>query len=174
MSTTLATDQFDHPPEHLDHRQHVGGEGITARSALDRLAHGPRNPLPDRRIPEDRAAPRERPWACSGAEMAVVGDEGNAGMEKLKAAGVVGIRRRAARPSWSHPSEAVRLFFRGATVRTAWKVAVVVGTVLSAVNQGAVIAGGDATWATWVRVGVNYLVPFLVASVGFLSACREP
>jgi hypothetical protein len=58
-------------------------------------------------------------------------------------------------------------------VRTAWKVAAVVGTLLSAVNQGAVIAGGDATWATWVRVGVNYVVPFAVASVGFLSACRE-
>jgi hypothetical protein len=58
-------------------------------------------------------------------------------------------------------------------VRTAWKVAAVVGTVLSAVNQGSVIFGGHATAATWVRVGVNYLVPFLVSSVGFLSACRD-
>jgi hypothetical protein len=58
-------------------------------------------------------------------------------------------------------------------VRTAWKVAAVVGTILSAVNQGSVIADGDATPATWVRVAVNYLVPFLVASVGFLSACRH-
>jgi hypothetical protein len=57
-------------------------------------------------------------------------------------------------------------------VSTAWKVAAVVGTFLSVVNQGTVIAGGDVTWATWVRVGVNYLVPFVVASVGFLSACR--
>jgi hypothetical protein len=51
--------------------------------------------------------------------------------------------------------------------------AAVVGTVLSAVNQGSVISGGDATPATWARVGVNYLVPFLVSSVGFLSACRD-
>ena len=58
-------------------------------------------------------------------------------------------------------------------MRTAWKVAAVVGTVLSAVNQGSVIFGGHATAATWVRVGVNYLVPFLVSSVGFLSACRD-
>jgi hypothetical protein len=28
--------------------------------------------------------------------------------------------------------------------------------------------------ATWVRIGVNYLVPFLVASYGFLSARRVP
>lgn len=77
------------------------------------------------------------------------------------------------RPTWARPAEAVRLFLRGVTVRTAWKVAAVVGTVLSVVNQGAVITDGHATTATWVRVGVNYLVPFLVSSVGFLSACRE-
>jgi hypothetical protein len=48
----------------------------------------------------------------------------------------------------------------------------VVGTVLSAVNQGAVVLGGDANWATWVRIAVNYATPFLVASVGYLGARR--
>lgn len=76
--------------------------------------------------------------------------------------------------TWERPSQALALFLRGVTVRTAWKVAAVVGTVLSAVNQGAVIAGGDASGATWVRVGVNYVVPFLVSSFGFLSARRRP
>ena len=50
--------------------------------------------------------------------------------------------------------------------------AAVVGTVLSLVNQGSVIAGGAATPGTWVRVAVNYLVPFLVASIGYLSGRR--
>lgn len=50
--------------------------------------------------------------------------------------------------------------------------ALVVGTVLSAVNQGGVVVGGAATTGTWIRVAVNYLVPFLVASVGYLSARR--
>ena len=81
--------------------------------------------------------------------------------------------RGGMRPTSSHPREALRLFLGGATLRTAWKVAVVVGTVLSAVNQGSVLVDGKATAATWVRVGVNYLVPFLVSSVGFLSACRN-
>jgi hypothetical protein len=36
------------------------------------------------------------------------------------------------------------------------------------------MAAGDAGPATWVRVGANYLVPFMVSSVGFLSACRVP
>lgn len=75
--------------------------------------------------------------------------------------------------SWSTGREALGLFARGVTVPTAVPTALVVGTVLSAVNQAGVIGGGDATAATWVRVGVNYLVPFLVASVGFLAACRR-
>lgn len=78
----------------------------------------------------------------------------------------------ASRPdTWSHPREAVRLFLRGRTARTAAPVAIVVGTLLSAVNQGhLLIDGGDA--ATWVRTGVNYVVPYCVASIGFLSARR--
>ncbi len=58
------------------------------------------------------------------------------------------------------------------TVRAAGPVALVVGTILSAVNQGSTIVDGATTWVTWVRVGVNYCVPFVVASIGFLSACR--
>lgn len=50
--------------------------------------------------------------------------------------------------------------------------AAVVGTILSAVNQGDVLLGGAAGTGTWIRVAVNFLVPFCVASIGFLSACR--
>ncbi|HEX9505401.1 MAG TPA: nitrate/nitrite transporter NrtS [Acidimicrobiia bacterium] len=75
-------------------------------------------------------------------------------------------------PTWSTPRECARLFAQGVTVRTAGRVAVIVGTILSAVNQGSTIVDGSTTWATWVRVGVNYCVPFIVASIGFLSACK--
>ena len=77
-----------------------------------------------------------------------------------------------AEPRWTRPIEVVGLFLRGHTVRTASPIAVVVGTVLSAVNQGAVVVGGDATIGTWLRVAFNYLVPFVVASLGYLSARR--
>lgn len=76
--------------------------------------------------------------------------------------------------TWSFPSQAVMLFLRGRTARTAAPVAAVVGTVLSAVNQGDAVLGGGAGTVTWVRVAVNFLVPFCVASIGFLSACRVP
>lgn len=64
------------------------------------------------------------------------------------------------------------LFVRGVTVRTALPTALVVGTILSALNQGDVVLDSRAGAVTWVRIGVNYVVPFLVASVGFLSARR--
>lgn len=57
-------------------------------------------------------------------------------------------------------------------MRKALPVAVVVGTVLSLVNQGSVIVGGAANAGTWLRVAVNYTVPFLVASIGYLSGRR--
>ncbi|MGB0970852.1 MAG: nitrate/nitrite transporter NrtS [Mycobacterium sp.] len=75
--------------------------------------------------------------------------------------------------TWHRPGEAVALFVRGATVRTAGPTALIVGTVLSLVNQGAVIFGGQGDGWTWVRVMVNFLVPFAVASIGFLAARRR-
>lgn len=53
-------------------------------------------------------------------------------------------------------------------------VAAVVGCVLSAINEGTQIAAGHAGWPAWVRVGLNFVVPFLVASYGYLSAARVP
>jgi len=78
-----------------------------------------------------------------------------------------------ARPIWTTRRQGVRLFAKGVTVGTAGPVALAVGTILSTVNQGSTIVAGAATWVTWIRVGVNYCVPFVVASIGFLSACRS-
>ena len=79
--------------------------------------------------------------------------------------------RRAVAP-WTTPIDAVGLILRGVTYRTASRVSLVVGTILSAVNQGTVIANDHAVATTWVRVAVNYLVPFTVASIGYLSPFR--
>jgi hypothetical protein len=76
-------------------------------------------------------------------------------------------------PSWSTGREALSLWFARTTLRRTLKIAAVVGTLLSLINQGSVIFGGDATAATWLRVVFNYLVPFCVSSTGFLSATRR-
>lgn len=51
-------------------------------------------------------------------------------------------------------------------------IALFVGTVLSLVNQGSVLFGGTATTVTWIRVVVNFLVPFCVSSAGFYGSQR--
>ena len=75
-------------------------------------------------------------------------------------------------PAWSTPTEACGLMLRGVTFRTGSRVALVVGTVLTLVNQGSVIFGGDASAVTWIRGAVNYLVPVVVASIGYLAPFR--
>ena len=75
--------------------------------------------------------------------------------------------------TWNTPLEALRIVFLRTTLRKTIRIAAVVGTILSLINQAGVIFGGDATAVTWVRVGANYLVPFCVSSAGFLGATRR-
>lgn len=82
-------------------------------------------------------------------------------------------RERTGCPPWRGLSEACIIVFCGVTARTALPVALVVGTLLSVVNQGAVIADGGASPAVWLRVSFNYAVPFVVSSIGFLGAGRS-
>ena len=77
-------------------------------------------------------------------------------------------------PTWATPREACALVLRRATLRRTLTIALLVGTILSLVNQGGVLAGGDASLVTWLRVFANYVVPFCVSSAGFLSATRKP
>jgi hypothetical protein len=52
-------------------------------------------------------------------------------------------------------------------------VAIIVGTVLFAINQLDVLLAGRATGTTWLKVALTYLVPFLVSNYGVLSATRS-
>ena len=51
--------------------------------------------------------------------------------------------------------------------------ALVVGTVLFAINQLNVVIDGHATGVVWVKAGVTYLVPFAVANIGILVATHR-
>lgn len=46
--------------------------------------------------------------------------------------------------------------------------AAVVGVILTLINQGDRLLAGDATGGTWVKVGLNFVVPFVVTNVGLL------
>jgi hypothetical protein len=55
--------------------------------------------------------------------------------------------------------------------RTA-SIAAVVGVVLTLINQADVFLRGGATGLTWVKVGLNFLVPFCVSNLGLLAGRR--
>lgn len=75
--------------------------------------------------------------------------------------------------SWGTHREGVALWFSPRTLRRTIRIALIVGTLLSLINQGHLIAAGDTTLGTWLRVAANYLIPWVVSSVGFLSASRR-
>jgi hypothetical protein len=66
--------------------------------------------------------------------------------------------------------QAFAMFVRGATVPAATRIALIVGTWLCLLNQGSVIVNGHLPW---VKLALNYLTPFVVASLGFLAARRR-
>jgi hypothetical protein len=57
-------------------------------------------------------------------------------------------------------------------LRRTLSIALLVGVVLTLINQGGVIAAGHAATATWARCTVNFVVPFLVSNAGLLSGRR--
>ena len=65
------------------------------------------------------------------------------------------------------------LILSGTTFRTAWPIALVVGSVLSLVNQGDRLVSGPQDLSTLLRVVANYAIPYVVSSLGYLSAPRE-
>jgi len=52
------------------------------------------------------------------------------------------------------------------------RIALVVGVLLTAINQGGVLFGGRPTTATWIRCALNFVVPFLVSNAGLVSGRR--
>ncbi len=73
---------------------------------------------------------------------------------------------------WAAPRHAFRQLSRGATLRTCAPVAVVVGSLLSAVNEGDVHVSGIVTRRVVVQLAAKLLIPFLTSSTGALLAVR--
>jgi hypothetical protein len=46
---------------------------------------------------------------------------------------------------------------------------VVVGIILTLINQSGVLFAGHASTVTWLRCGLNFIVPFVVSNLGLLS-----
>lgn len=76
-------------------------------------------------------------------------------------------------PTWSTWLEACRVVVYRRHLRATTRIALIVGTVLFAINQLDVVLAGHATTATWVKSGITYFVPFTVSNLGVLTATRR-
>ncbi|MFW5926964.1 MAG: nitrate/nitrite transporter NrtS [Wenzhouxiangella sp.] len=69
------------------------------------------------------------------------------------------------------PAAALRLALAPACLCRSLAVAVIVGTVLNAINQGDVLLSGGEV--SWLKIALTYAVPFLVATYGGYSMARR-
>jgi Na+-driven multidrug efflux pump len=60
-----------------------------------------------------------------------------------------------------------------ANLKRTIRIALVVGTILTLINQADVILRGQATALTAVKVGMNFVVPFVVSNLGVLTGTRS-
>jgi uncharacterized membrane protein len=68
--------------------------------------------------------------------------------------------------------EALRIVLMREHLRRTLRIALVVGLILTAINQLDVIVRGDATALTWVKTFLNFCVPFVVSNLGLLAGKR--
>jgi len=59
-----------------------------------------------------------------------------------------------------------------AHLRKTLKIALIVGCVLTMINQLDVFLQGDATAVTFIKTGLNFCVPFVVSNLGLLAGKR--
>ena len=71
----------------------------------------------------------------------------------------------------SSAREALRRTFAGPSAKRSLLVALVIGTVLNAINHGPEIFSGR--WPDWWKLVLTYFVPFAVASYGSYAAFRS-
>lgn len=76
-------------------------------------------------------------------------------------------------PTWSRWSEALRVIGHPPHLRRTTRIALVVGTVLFAINQLDIVLNGRADAVVWIKVGVTYCVPFVVSNLGVLVGTKR-
>ena len=78
-----------------------------------------------------------------------------------------------ARPTWATWREALAVVrYRPHLLKTI-RVALIVGTIIFAINQLDVVLRHKATLVTYLKCAVTYLVPFCVSNYGILVATHR-
>jgi hypothetical protein len=69
---------------------------------------------------------------------------------------------------------ALAVAFETRVVRRALAFAVVVGSVLIAINHGDALLAGDISGTRFLKIGLTFLVPYVVSTWSSVLAVREP
>jgi hypothetical protein len=72
--------------------------------------------------------------------------------------------------TWTRMTEIPLVCLDFRNLRRCIAAALIVGTILFLINQADVVFGGRATTSTWIKIGLSYLVPFIVANYGIVLA----
>ena len=74
--------------------------------------------------------------------------------------------------TWSSLREVPRVVLYPPHLRRTALIALVVGTVLFAINHLDEVLTAKATRSTWIKTAITYLVPFTVSNLGLLVGSR--
>lgn len=77
-------------------------------------------------------------------------------------------------PSWSRWYEVFRVVAYPTYLKRTARIALIVGSILFAINHLDEVIAGRATAVTWIKGAVTCLVPFCVANLGVLVASHRP
>ena len=61
---------------------------------------------------------------------------------------------------------------RPATLKRTLTIAAIVGTILSLINEGGLIFHAAVTAASAWKIGLNFVVPFIVSNLGVIAGTR--
>ncbi len=77
------------------------------------------------------------------------------------------------RASWSTWREALAIVVVPSNLKSTIRIALIVGTILFAINQLDVVLNGNASAFVWFKIGLTYVVPFCVSNFGILVATKR-
>lgn len=69
-------------------------------------------------------------------------------------------------------AEGCLLCLQPSTLRRTIPIALVVGSLLTLINEGDLLLAGDVSARTAVKIVLNFCVPFVVSSLGFATGSR--
>jgi hypothetical protein len=69
--------------------------------------------------------------------------------------------------------DALAIVRRRENLRRTIRIALVVGCVLTTINQLDILVHGRETSLTWAKIPLNFCVPFVVSNLGVLTGTRS-